>query len=159
MNFTTALLASALAITMTTALGTEADDLKPYPASEAEHQRLFFRVPAVENEAERRVEIIVGKTMEVDCNKTWFGADLEHRVAEGWGYPFYVVDKIGPAAGTLMACPPDSEMTEAFVSVRGEGFLIRYNSKLPVVVYVPNGFEVRYRIWSASAETSSAAPE
>ena len=159
MNYTTALLASILTMVQITGWSAEGDDLKPFPEADAGHQRLVFRVPAVENEADRKVEVIVGQTMEVDCNKTWFGADLEHRVAEGWGYPFYVVDKIGPAAVTLMACPPDSEMTDAFVSVRGEGFLLRYNSKLPVVVYVPNGFEVRYRIWSAGAETSSAALE
>jgi serine protease inhibitor ecotin len=26
---------------------------------------------------------------------------------------------------------------------------IRYNTRLPVVVYAPEGVEVRYRIWSA----------
>jgi ecotin len=30
---------------------------------------------------------------------------------------------------------------------------VRYNSKLPVVVYVPEGLEVRYRLWKAEAET------
>jgi ecotin len=30
--------------------------------------------------------------------------------------------------------------------------LIRYNSRLPVVVYVPEGVEVRYRIWRADPE-------
>ncbi len=159
MNFTPALLAATLMMAQGTVSGATGDDLEPYPLADAGFERMVFRVPPEDNEADRRVEIIVGKTMEVDCNKTWFGADLDHRVAEGWGYPFYVVDKIGPAAVTLMACPPDSEMTEAFVSVRGEGFLLRYNSKLPVVVYVPHGFEVRYRIWSADAETSSASPE
>jgi ecotin len=42
------------------------------------------------------------------------------------------------------------------VAVRGEGFLLRYNSKLPVVVYVPNGFEVRYRIWRADESIGKA---
>ena len=29
---------------------------------------------------------------------------------------------------------------------------VRYNSRLPVGVYAPEGVEVRYRIWSAGAE-------
>jgi ecotin len=29
---------------------------------------------------------------------------------------------------------------------------IRYNSRLPIMVYVPEGVEVRYRIWTAGAE-------
>jgi ecotin len=30
--------------------------------------------------------------------------------------------------------------------------LILYNSRLPVVVYAPEGVEVRYRIWRAEPE-------
>jgi ecotin len=39
-----------------------------------------------------------------------------------------------------------------FITLGGEPFLIRYNSRLPVVVYAPEGVEVRYRIWSAAPE-------
>ena len=30
--------------------------------------------------------------------------------------------------------------------------LLRYNSKLPLVVYVPEGVEVKYRLWSTEPE-------
>ena len=40
--------------------------------------------------------------------------------------------------------------------VQGDGFLLRYNSRLPVVVYVPQGFDVRYRIWTAGAQIGQA---
>jgi len=133
--------------------------MKPYPVPETGYQRQVFRVPAVEDEADRKIEILVGKTMAVDCNRTWFGADLKHHTAEGWGFPYYVLDKVGPAASTMMACPPGEEKSDAFVRVQGEGFLQRYNSKLPVVVYVPDGFEVRYRIWSAGTEVGRATPQ
>jgi ecotin len=43
--------------------------------------------------------------------------------------------------------------------VRGDGALLRYNSKLPVVVYVPVDFEVHYRIWTAREETGVAQVE
>ena len=64
---------------------------------------------------------------------------------------------LGPAS-TLMACP-DGKKKQAFVPVVGDGFLLRYNSKLPVVVYVPNDVEVRYRIWSASDKVGTAISE
>jgi ecotin len=38
---------------------------------------------------------------------------------------------------------------ERFIAISGEPYLIRYNSRLPIVVYVPEGVEVRYRIWKA----------
>jgi len=134
-------------------------DMTPYPAPEAGQLRMVFRVPAVEVEDDRKIEIQVGMTIPVDCNQHGFSGDLESRVAEGWGYPYYVLESVGGPASTLMACPPGEGKTPDFVQVRGNGFLQRYNSRLPVVVYVPEGFEVRYRIWEAGQETSAAAPE
>jgi ecotin len=55
-------------------------------------------------------------------------------------------------AGTLIAPEPGAEKVDRFVTLGGKPYLIRYNSKLPVVVYVPEGFEVRYRIWRADPE-------
>jgi ecotin len=135
-----------------TATAQDANDLKPYPAAQKGLVRAAFRLPALDNEADRMVEILVGKILLVDCNRTWFGGNLEKRVVEGWGYPYFVLEEAGPPASTMMACPPEQEKTEAFVPVRGEGFLVRYNSKLPVVTYLPEGFEVRYRIWAAGDE-------
>lgn len=137
----------------------ETTNMKPYPAAEDGFERMVFRVPVAEDESARKVEIIIGKTMSVDCNRTSFGGALERRVAEGWGYPYFVIEKIGGPMSTLMACPPGSQNTDEFVTVTGDGFLHRYNSKLPMVVYVPDGFEVRYRIWAAGEDIGYASSE
>ncbi len=42
-----------------------------------------------------------------------------------------------------MACP-DQKLTLKFVSLQPE--IANYNSKLPLVLYVPKDMEVRYRI-------------
>ena len=76
--------------------GQDADDLKPYPVAQEGSMRAVFRVPALENEADRKVEILVGKTLLVDCNRTWFGGDLEQRVVQGWGYPYFVLENVAP---------------------------------------------------------------
>jgi ecotin len=68
---------------------------------------------------------------------------------KGWGYTFYVAVP-GPVASTLMAPMPRQEQVERFVSMPGE--MIRYNSKLPIVIYTPEGCEVRYLICSAGEE-------
>jgi len=142
-----------------TAAADESTNMEPYPAARDGFDRMVFRVPPAEDESARKVEIIVGKTLPVDCNRTSFGGELERRVAEGWGYPYFVIEKIGGPMSTRMACPPEAEKSDEFVSVGGDGFLQRYNSKLPVVVYVPEGFEVRYRIWAAQEAIGRSAAE
>jgi ecotin len=141
------------------AVADETTNMKPYPAAEDGFERMVFRVPAAQDESARKVEIVVGKTMSVDCNQTFFGGVLERRVAEGWGYPYFIIEKVSGPMSTLMACPPGAENTEVFVAVNGDGFLQRYNSKLPMVVYVPEGFEVRYRIWAAQEDIGQAESE
>ncbi len=54
--------------------------------------------------------------------------------------------ELGPIAGTRVAVNPVAPKQNRFVTLGGDPYLIRYNSRLPVVVYVPEGAEVRYRI-------------
>ena len=134
------------------------EDMKPYPSPEAGYSRYVFRVPATSNDDDHKIEILVGRTMLVDCNITRFAGRLETHSVEGWGYSYFKVPDVSGPLTTLMACP-EGEKEMRFVPVHGEGFLQRYNHKLPVVVYVPDGFEVRYRIWSAGPESEQARIE
>ena len=127
----------------------DSDNLKPYPQPEEGYDRFVIHLQPHADEALRKVEIIVGKSLEIDCNQHWFLGTLEKETVQGWGYSYFVLRQPGGPASTLMACPPGEEKRVAFVQVKGEEQLWRYNSKLPVVVYVPDGFEVRYRIWGA----------
>ena len=123
-------------------------DLEPWPSADAGETRYVIRLPELEDESGRRVELRIGKDLEIDCNRHWFGGKLERDVVAGWGYPMYrLVDVAGPAS-SMMACP-EQEKRVAFVAVNLDDAFVRYNSKLPIVVYVPKGFVVRYRIWSA----------
>ncbi|MFJ3077455.1 MULTISPECIES: serine protease inhibitor ecotin [Pseudomonas] len=133
-------------------------DVAPYPEAEKGYTRQVIHLPAQPDESAHKLEILAGKTLQVDCNRQRLAGSLEERTLEGWGYSYYRLDKVGGPATTLMACP-DGKKTEAFVPVVGEGFMLRYNSKLPVVVYVPQGVEVRYRVWSASEDVQKAKVE
>jgi ecotin len=59
-------------------------------------------------------------------------------------------------AGTLMAVDPDAPKVNRFITLGVDPYIIRYNSRVPIVIYVPEGANVRYRIWSAGAEVKAA---
>lgn len=125
-------------------------DMTPYPPAVAGQKQNVIRLPVMADENALKVELIVGRTMRVDCNNHFFGGRIAERVATGWGYNYYVLDTLGQGASTMMACPPGSERV-VFVSSANET-LLRYNSRLPIVVYTPADVELRYRIWRADAQ-------
>lgn len=129
------------------------DNMKAFPPPENGQTRHVLQLQAHDDESIFKVELIVGKTVETDAVNQYFfnGTILEETIA-GWGFPRYLVKAIGPMAGTLMAVDPDAPKMERFIQLGGEPYLIRYNSRLPIVIYVPDGAEVYYRIWHADSE-------
>ena len=50
---------------------------------------------------------------------------------------------------TRMVCPPDEPMRESFLVLGSKPYLVPYNASFPIVVDVPGGLEVRWRLWRA----------
>jgi ecotin len=137
---------------------TRLEEVAPYPKAESGFTRQVIHLAAQSREDDYQVEILAGKTLKVDCNRQRLGGILEEKNLEGWGYPFYRLEKVIGPMSTLMACP-DGKTAQEFVPVVGDGFMLRYNSKLPIVLYVPKDVEVRYRVWSASSKVEKATQE
>ena len=130
------------------------DNMKAFPPPENGMVRYVLQLPQQDDESAFKVELIVGKKVQVDeKNQYFFGGNIQEETIKGWGFPRYVVKELGPMAGTLMAVDPNAPKVNRFITLGGEPFLIRYNSRLPIVVYVPEDVEVRYRIWSADSES------
>jgi ecotin len=134
------------------------ESIAPFPKPESGFSRQVIHLAPQTKEDDFQVEILAGKTLTVDCNRQRLGGMLDEKNLEGWGYPFYRLEKVIGPMSTLMACP-DGKSKQDFVPVSGDGFLLRYNSKLPIVLYVPKDIEVRYRIWSASSKVEKAVQE
>jgi ecotin len=130
-----------------------ADNMKAFPPPEDGMVRYVLQVLKQDDESTFKVELIVGKTVKLDKgNRYFFGGKIEVETIKGWGFPRYNVSKLGPMAGTMMAIDPNAPKVNRFITLGGEPYLIRYNSRLPIVVYAPSDVEVRYRIWRASSE-------
>ncbi len=136
--------------------GKAAEDLKAFPPAEEGMVRYILQLPKQADESAFKVELMVGKTVQVDeQNKYFFGGRIEAETVKGWGYTRYKVSRLGPMAGTRMAVDPNAPKVARFITIGGDPFIIRYNSRLPIVVYVPEGVEVRYRIWTAGTEVKA----
>jgi ecotin len=130
-----------------------ADNLQAFPPAGQGMVRYVLQLPHQADESAFQVELIAGRTVAVDDrNRYFFGGRIAEETIQGWGFARYVVSPLGPLAGTRIAVDPTAPKVNRFITLGGEPFLIRYNSRLPVVVYAPEGVEVRYRIWSAAPE-------
>ena len=147
----------SLVISGLAAVGAEHSQLKAYPPAKEGMSRFVIELSHKERGEEDsfKVELIVGKEMLTDgINQVRLGNKIERKVIKGWGYSYYEVAEAGAAISTMMAAPEGAPKVKKFVKMAP--LQIRYNSRLPVVIYVPAGYEVQYRIWSAP-ETCSPA--
>lgn len=151
-----AMLSTCCLLTIT-AFGKDHSELKAYPPAEEGMNRFVIELPHKERGEDDsfKVELVVGKEMLTDgVNQVRLGNKIERKVVKGWGYSYYEVTGSPAAISTMMAAPEGAEKVKIFVTAAP--LQIRYNSRLPVVVYVPDGYEVRYRIWSAPEKREKA---
>ena len=131
--------------------------VKAFPPAGQGQSRFVILLPHKERgeDDDFKVEIFVGKVMQTDgVNQVRLGGKIESKPLEGWGFTYYAVEEFGPAASTLIGVPPGTPEVKKFVSM--PSLLIPYNSRVPLVIYVPKDGEVRYRIWQASETMKSA---
>jgi ecotin len=147
----------ALALLVAAPLSFAVDNMKAFPPAGQGMARYVIQLPEQADETAWRVELLVGKTVQTDAaNRYFFGGTLETETIEGWGFDRHILRQLGPMAGTLMAVDPNTPKVERFITLGGEPRLLRYNSRVPLVVYVPEGVEVRYRVWRADENVATA---
>ena len=124
------------------------EKVAPYPKAE--------KGTPEKDESTLKVELLIGQTLEVDCNQHRLGGELDSKTLEGWGYDYYVFDKVTSPVSTMMACPDGKKEKKFITAYLGDDGMLRYNSKLPIVVYTPENVDVKYRIWKAEDKIQDA---
>ena len=135
-----------------TAVGAGHPELKAFSPAKEGQQRFVIVLPPKDRDEEEslKVELIPGKVMLTDgVHRMRLGRTITAQPLKGWGYTYYEVTGKDIALSTMMAAPDGVEKKEEFVA--GTSILAPYNSRLPLVIYGPEGIEVRFRIWRTSS--------
>ncbi|CSW08716.1 ecotin [Shigella sonnei] len=114
------------------------EKIAPYPQAEKGMKRQVIQLTPQEDESTLKVELLTGQTL------------------EGWGYDYYVFDKVSSPVSTMMACPDGKKEKKFVTAYLGDAGMLRYNSKLPIVVYTPDNVDVKYRVWKAEEKIDNA---
>jgi ecotin len=83
------------------------------------------------------------------CNNYYLDGTFEKRDLKGFGYNYYVFSSDGKARSTLMGCSGTGTRRQFVFSQSLEEF---YNPKLPIVIYLPEDYEVRFRVFTSNGE-------
>jgi len=123
---------------------------KMFPTPDEGMEQHILTLPKLSHESDYMVEIQIGQTKMVDCNRQMLTGELKQHSVKGWGYTYYQVDSITEGPSTRMACIRKEDHKEAFVQIRDE-LKLNYDSRLAKVFYLPKGSELRYRVWKVES--------
>lgn len=118
-------------------------EIEMFPKAKEGYKQVYIQLPVAKNEDDLKVEFFVGTEKMLDCNRQFLMGTVKSQDLEGWGYNYYNVESKGEIGSTMMACM-NQKLTKKFVYIQPE--IVRYNSKLPLVFYIPKDLEVRYRV-------------
>lgn len=144
-----------LAATSTVAFAGEPSEaqtksIEMFPAELEGYTRYVIRLPKLENEA--RLELLPGMVVRGDtCNRRLANVAVEKENIQGWGYSYYKISDFNAGPSTLMACPSGEQDIKVLAS-NNELQNMRYNDRMPLVVFVEDGMTLDYKIWRVNPE-------
>lgn len=131
-------------------------DVSIFPEPEKGMVKYVIEVPhaGIDGDSNKKIEFFVGKYMETDaCNKYFLAGSFEQKDLQGWGYNYYVFKTNGDVGSTQMFCQGDKKTS----FVQAKSIMTDYNGRMPIVIYAPEGYEVKFKIYKAEPETYQAA--
>lgn len=136
----------------------------PYPEAPEGFKCLTIALDPVDGGEEEalnfRLQLIPGRFMELTkeeaANIRGFAGEISEHTVDGWGYDYFHVQMGTEAVSTMMTVEGsnDNERTCTFVPITSPR-LVSYNSTAPLVVYIPEGADLHYSVWTAGEEISA----
>ncbi len=130
-------------------------DLSIFPTPKDGYKQVVIEVPHSDKDGAKRIELLVGKWMETDgCNHYGLIGTLEKQDLQGWGYNYYNFKTDGSVFSTQKGCLDTVKKNEF---VYGPSEIIAYNGRLPIVIYIPEDHEVKFRIYVSDGDLYQAS--
>lgn len=136
----------------------EKDKNNLYPLPQEGWEKVVVDLPLLKKgTSEYRVEFTVGFDMETDlCNPySLIGEWAEYEVQNS-ELVYFIASTKGQVVKAMNECPNNKKKSQ-FVGVKSS-FMI-HTGQQPLVVYIPEGYQLRYRLWSADKEWNSVVPK
>ena len=124
-------------------------DITMFPSPEKGFKQIPIWLPVKEKEENFKVEVFVGADQIVDCNQYFMIGKLISKELPGWGYSFYHAETKSELAGTRMGCF-EKRKQKKFIHL--QPLLIEYNSRIPLVIYIPNNLKLKYKIFQSNGK-------
>ena len=135
----------------------EKDKKIQYPIPQEGWDKIEVALPAIKKGmGEYRVEFTVGFEMETDlCNPYYLiGEWTEHEVKDT-DLVYFIASTKGQVVKAMNECP-NEKMKSQFVGLKSNSML--HNGGQSLVVYMPEGYQLRYRLWSVEKGWTSTIP-
>ena len=116
------------------------------PKTNLETKRFEVQLPKLTDEKDTKVEFFVGKIMPIDCNSHHLIGEIKTK--ENGTQAYYEFETKGDVISTLMGCI-DYPLKDEFVYAKS--IVLDYNSRLPILFKIPDGFQIKYKVLTASA--------
>jgi ecotin len=130
-----------------------AEAVTPLPARMNNKDRIVINLPQVENSTDLYVELSFSQYLEFsDCNSKILTGDILERFVDADGNSYFEIESHGYIS-TMIGCFDEGKPERLIAPARQ---FIRYNSRMPIVVYVPDGMDVVYRVISTQGDFTVA---
>lgn len=130
-------------------LAQEKEKKEVFPSAQEGWEKIEVHLPAVKKGGEEyMVEFTIGFEMMTDtCNPySLIGSWSEMELKES-GRVYYIASTKGQVVKAMSDCTDNKEVNE-FVGLKSK--LILHEREQPLVVYIPEGYQLRYRLWNTN---------
>ena len=117
-------------------------DANAFPPAKPGQTKVFIKLPPIQNEYRTMVELIPGKTLMADCNTLGFTGKLQTKRTVQGQIEYYELTQVAGPLTSRKICPANSKRKK-FVEVTNARHTVQYNSPVPLVIYVPKGFQIK----------------